>query len=319
VEDAGPLAKGLSVVVPVYNSAEILPKLVERLQPALQQLGFPFELILINDGSRDKSWESIQALSAKFGWVRGICLMRNYGQHNALLCGIRAATFGTICTMDDDLQHPPEEIAVLIRQLGEGYDVVYGAPIEEKHGFWRDQASRLTKIALREVMGAETARDAGAFRVFRTSLRDAFRYYNSPYVSIDVLLTWGGTRFGVVRVRHDPRSSGASNYTFRRLLVHALNMLTGFSALPLRVASMLGFAFTLFGMFVLAYVVVRFLASGRAVPGFAFLASIIAIFSGVQMFSLGIIGEYLARLHFRSLEKPAYTVAQKAPAAKNPA
>jgi undecaprenyl-phosphate 4-deoxy-4-formamido-L-arabinose transferase len=306
--DVQQLPVGMSVVVPVYNSAGSLPKLVERLKPVLDGLGCPYELVLVNDGSRDNSWSVVRDLVAKHPWVRGFCLMRNYGQHNALLCGIRAVRFATLCTIDDDLQHPPEEIPLLLAKMNEGFDVVYGAPKEETHGLWRDLASQVTKIALQEVMGAKTARHASAFRVFRTRLRQAFVNYNSPYVSIDVLLTWGSARFAAVDVRHDPRTIGLSNYTLRKLFVHALNMLTGFSSVPLRVASLLGFAFTILGGLILFYVVGRYLLDGASVPGFAFLASIIVIFSGVQLFSLGIIGEYIARMHFRTMEKPTYAI-----------
>jgi undecaprenyl-phosphate 4-deoxy-4-formamido-L-arabinose transferase len=160
-------------------------------------------------------------------------------------------------------------------------------------------------------MGAETARNVSAFRVFRTQVRDAFANYQGPFVSVDVLLTWGTTRFAAIPVRHNPRRIGVSNYTFRKLVLHALNMMTGFSVLPLQMASLIGFAFTLFGLGVLAYVLGRYLIQGGSVPGFPFLASIIAIFSGAQLFSLGIIGEYLARMHFRMMEKPAYTVRER--------
>ena len=127
-------------------------------------------------------------------------------------------------------------------------------------------------------------------------------------MNIDVLLTWGTTRFAMLAVRHDARKVGTTNYTFRKLLAHAFNMMTGFSTLPLQLASFVGFAFTLFGVGVLLFVLIRYLAAGDSVPGFPFLASIIALFSGAQLLSLGIIGEYLARMHFRTLEKPAYVV-----------
>jgi undecaprenyl-phosphate 4-deoxy-4-formamido-L-arabinose transferase len=235
-------------------------------------------------------------------------LSRNFGQHNALLCGIRAAQGEAVVTIDDDLQHPPEEIPKLVDKLNEGYDVVYGTPQFQQHGLWRNLASRLTKLALQGVMGAETARHVSAFRAFYAQIRDAFVNYKSPFVSIDVLLTWGTKRFAAVPIRHDPRYSGKSNYTFRKLVVQALNMMTGFSTLPLQIASLVGFIFTVFGFGVFVYVIGRYLVMGYSVPGFPFLASIIAIFSGVQLFTLGIIGEYLARMHFRSMERPPYVV-----------
>jgi hypothetical protein len=157
-------------------------------------------------------------------------------------------------------------------------------------------------------MGAEIAQTVSAFRAFRTKLRDAFANYRSPFVSIDILLTWGTALFVAIPVRHDSRWAGESHYTFRKLASHALNMMTGFSTWPLQLASLVGFGFTLFGLGVLAYVLGRFLIQGRVVPGFAFLASVIAIFSGAQLFALGIIGEYLARMHFRTMEKPSYVI-----------
>lgn len=301
----------ISIVVPVYNSEKSLPELVQRLAAVLPGLANQYELILVNDGSPDRSWEKICELANRYAWVRGIDLMRNYGQHNALLCGIRQARFPITITMDDDLQHPPEKLHLLLEKLAEGWDVVYGKPAQEKHNLWRDLASQITKLALQSAMGAETARNISALRVFRTHLRDAFAQFQGPYPSIDVLLTWGTVRFSAVTVQHEQRRYGESNYTFGKLVRHAMNMMTGFSILPLQLASVMGFVFALFGVGVLIYVIGRYIILGGSVPGFPFLASIIAIFSGVQLFSLGIIGEYLARVHFRLLEKPPYSVARQ--------
>jgi undecaprenyl-phosphate 4-deoxy-4-formamido-L-arabinose transferase len=241
-------------------------------------------------------------------WVHGIDLMRNYGQHSALLVGIREAKNDIIVTMDDDLQNPPEEIPLLLKKLNEGYDVVYGAPQKMRQSAWRNVASAFTKLALKSAMGVETARQVSAFRVFKTILRNAFKSYQGGFVSIDVLLTWATKRFGATKVAHSSREKGVSNYTFWKLVTHALNMLTGFSSLPLQLASFMGFAFTLFGMAVLIYVVGRYFLLGYSVPGFPFLASMIAIFAGVQLFAIGIIGMYLARMHFRLMGRPPYSV-----------
>lgn len=299
---------GISVVVPVYNSERSLPTLVQRLRPVLDATADGYELILVNDGSRDRSWEAITLLAASHPWIRGIDLMRNYGQHNALLCGIRSAVHDVIVTLDDDLQHPPEEIPKLLAKLAESHDVVYGTPERDRHDALRRLASRATKLALQSVMSVEVARKVSAFRAFRVGVRDAFSDYRGPFVSIDVLLAWGTTRFAAVTVRHDDRAVGPSNYTVRRLMAHALNMMTGFSTVPLQFASLIGFAFTLFGFGILIYVLGRYFVQGGSVPGFPFLASIIAIFSGAQLFALGIIGEYLARMHFRMMDRPAYAV-----------
>jgi glycosyltransferase involved in cell wall biosynthesis len=301
-------APRVSVVIPVFNSASTVTVLVERINRVLDSIACSHEIILINDGSRDDTWRRLVTLASRSPGYQVIDMMRNYGQHNAILAGIRHARGELIVTMDDDLQHPPEEIPTLLASLTDAVDVVYGTPLAEQHGLWRDLASRFTKLALSSAMGAVTARQVSAFRIFRTKLRGAFAEYNGPFVSIDVLLTWATTCFCSVPVSHHPRSTGASQYTFGKLVTHALNMMTGFSTWPLRAASLVGFAFTLLGMAVLCFVVVAYIVNGGSVPGFSFLASMLAIFSGAQMFALGIMGEYLSRIHFRTMDRPAYAV-----------
>jgi glycosyltransferase involved in cell wall biosynthesis len=310
------LPDGVSVIVPIYNGEKTLVELIERLEPVLKNCHKPYELILVNDGSRDQSWAAIHSLSQSYVWIRGINLMRNYGQHNALLCGLRLARYATSVTIDDDLQHPPEEIPQLLEGLVDGVDVVYGTPIKQQHTLWRNLASYFTRLALQSTMGVENARKVSAFRAIRTQVRRAFQQYQSPFIVLDVLLSWGTTRFSVIPIRHDVRQRGVSNYTFSKLIVHAINMLTGFTVLPLQLASLLGFAFALFGVLVFIYVIARFIIEGGSVPGFPFLASIIAVFSGVQLFALGIIGEYLARMHFRIMEKPTYVIREETEADK---
>jgi glycosyltransferase involved in cell wall biosynthesis len=302
----GVRALPLSVVVPVYNSAASLDTLTRRVSDAL--VDRDYELVLVNDGSVDDSWARIVEAARTDPRVRGINLARNYGQHNALLAGIRAARGDTIATIDDDLQNPPEEIPRLLAKLDEGYDVVYGTAVERQHGIARALATRLTKWSLKVAIGSEIAMQVSAFRVFRTQLRDAFRDFQGPYVSIDALLGWGTARFAAVTVRHDARAQGKSNYGFVRLATHALNVLTGYTTRPLRIATLIGIAFTFLGVLVFIYVVVRFVVQGNPVPGFPFLASLIAIFAGAQLFALGIIGEYLARMHVRLLDRPSYAV-----------
>jgi glycosyltransferase involved in cell wall biosynthesis len=299
--------RSISVVTPVYNGEASVGELCRRLAEVLPRISAQHEIILVNDGSRDRSWEMISELCSRSPSVRGLNLMRNYGQHNALLCGIRAAKYDLVVTIDDDLQHPPEEIPRLLGRLEEGFDVVYGAPKAEQNGLMRALASRITRLALRPAVGSDVAKNVSAFRMFPTQLRDAFAAYESPFVSIDVLLTWATTRFGATTVAFQPRHSGSSNYTFTKLLRHALDMMTGFSTAPLQLASLIGFTCTLFGIGIFIYVFVRYCLEG-SVPGFPFLASIIAIFSGAQLFALGVIGEYLARMHFRSMKRPAYVV-----------
>src|SRR6476646_4913366 len=299
---------GINVVVPVYLREANLPELVQRLEMVLSRITSAYELVLVNDSSPDRSWDVIGQLAGRYSWIHPINLMRNYGQHNALLCGIRAAQYDVIVTLDDDLQHPPEEIPKLLAVLAQGFDVVYGTPENEEHGLLRDLASVMTKMALQNAMGAAIARQVSAFRAFRAEVANAFSHYEGSFVSIDVLLTWGTNRFAAVPVAHAPRQQGPSGYTFRKLVTHAMNMMTGFTTLPLQLASLVGFVFTFFGFCVLGFVLLRYFKYGNPVPGFPFLASIVALFSGAQLFAVGIIGEYLARMHFRMMQRPSYVV-----------
>lgn len=305
--------RSLSVVVPVYKSQSTLVEMTQRLTRALQTLQMSWEVIFVNDGSPDDSWAVLQNLCKKNLNFRAIKLIRNFGQHNALLAGIRAAKHEIIVTIDDDLQNPPEEIHKLLSKLDQGIDCVYGVPEKKQHSPFRNLSSYITRVALSSIMGAKSARQVTSFRVFKRSVVTSFDNYKGDFVSIDALLTWGVTNFGYVVVEHAERKDGSSTYSIKKLISHALTMMTSYSSLPLRIASLLGFICTIFGILVLFWVIGRFLVLGGSVPGFPFLASIIALFSGTQLFSLGIIGEYLGRIHFRTMGKPSYIVEQETP------
>ena len=202
------LENSLSVVIPVYNSENTLDELLGRLAQTLPLLTPVYEVILVNDGSHDRSWEIIYNLTQTYSWARGINLMRNYGQHNALLCGVRLARAEVIVTMDDDLQHPPEEIHKLIEKLEQGFDVVYGIPQKRPHTWWRNILTMIIRRALALAMGVKNIRDFASFRAFRAHLRGAFENYQNPNVILDVLLSWGTARFATVTVDEKPRAVG---------------------------------------------------------------------------------------------------------------
>jgi glycosyltransferase involved in cell wall biosynthesis len=299
----------ISVVVPVYKSSDTLPLLVDEVGKVLPNVADEFELVLVNDGSPDQSWKIISDLAQTHSWVRGVDLMRNYGQHNATLCGIREARYEVIVIMDDDLQNPPREIPKLLEKLEEGYDVVYGVARKRQQAWWKSLASVIVKRAIAYVMGLRTVRDIGAFKAFRADLRKSFESFHSPDVLVDVLLSWGTTRFASVKVDEAPRTIGKSNYNLFKLIKVSLLVLTSYTTIPLRIASIVGFLFTLFGFGVLTYVLVTYFVAG-SIPGFSFLASSVTIFSGVQLFALGILGEYLARVFERTGGRPTYTIAR---------
>lgn len=301
----------ISVVIPVYNSEKILPDLYSLLIVELEKLTRKYEIIFVNDGSRDHSWNVIQKLGKKNTRVIGINLNKNYGQHNALLCGIRAAKYDLVLTMDDDLQHPPEEIQKLLKTYDHNeFDVVYGIPKQLPHSFWRNFFSKTTKTIIAKLIGVPGVRNISSFRLFHTDLRESFEDFRSPDVIIDALLSWGATRYGSVFINESPRTKGHSNYNFQKLMKMGLLILTGFSTTPLRFASFLGFGFTIFGVIILFYVLIRYVLEG-SIPGFPFLASIITIFSGTELFALGIFGEYLGHIFERSSQRPPYIIANK--------
>jgi glycosyltransferase involved in cell wall biosynthesis len=298
-----------SVVIPVYRGEGTISVLVERLASELPKVAESYEAILVNDCSPDSSWEKIEELSRRFPWVVGINLMRNFGQHNATLCGVRAARYEVTITMDDDLQHPPEEIYDLLTELDQGFDVVYGAPRALPNGFFRNLVTKYTKWSLAQVMGIPSVKNISAFRAFRTHLRDAFANFQSPSLTLDVLLSWGTSRFTSVTVDIEP-SDRRSNYNFASLIRQTILILTGYSTTPLRLASWLGFVMTLFGIGVFVYVLVVYFTEG-SLPGFPFLASLIALFNGAGLLVMGIFGEYLARVFERSLDRPTYVVREQ--------
>ena len=294
-----------SIVVPVFRGEETIIPLVEQLAVELPKFAATYEAILVNDCSLDASWEKIEELTKRFPWVVGINLMRNYGQHNATLCGVRLARYEITITMDDDLQHRPEQIPYLLDKLNEGYDVVYGAPRRLPQGFLRNEMTKYTKIILARVMGVPSVRNMSAFRAFRTDLRGAFSDFRSPNTILDVLLSWGTSRITAVVV--DIEAAKGSSYNFASLVRATLLVLTGYSTGPLRLASWIGIVMTLFGLAIFTYVLTTYFSLG-SLPGFPFLASIVSLFSGAQLFTLGIIGEYLAYMFDRSMGRPAYVV-----------
>ena len=310
LEKLVPINQGISVIVPVYRSTDSIRLLVERVKEVLQPKG-NFEVILIDDGSPIDTWKIVEELALSSTNVRGMRLGRNYGQHSALVAGVRAAKFSITVTIDDDLQNPPEEIPKLVKHLLENeLDVVYGVPREAKQSRGRRMAGRGIRRVLGGGLRADAATEMSSFRVFHTASREAFSSDLGANVSLDALLTWGNSKFGSALVQHDERGYGRSNYSFTKLLRFSIDTITGYSTVPLQVASLLGLVTSFFGFGVLVYVVALPILKGQTVQGFPFLASTIAIFAGVQLLTLGVLGEYLARMHFRIMRKPTYFVAE---------
>lgn len=298
----------ISVIIPVYRGEMLVTPLVERLATVLPTLAEKFEVILVSDDGPDHVWPVIESLSSRYPWVVGLKLMRNYGQHNATLAGVRTARYEICVTMDQDLQHPVEEIHCLLEELEKGFDVVYGAPRKLPQNPLRNWITKTIKIFLAGAMGVPSVRNISAFRAFRTELRQAFADFSNPDVTIDVLLSWGTTRFTSVVVNIEPATR--SNYNLFALIRVTVSVLIGYSTAPLRLASWAGFAMTLFGIGVFLYVLYVYFVLG-SLPGFPFLASIISLFSGAQLLILGIFGEYLARMFDGSMHRPTYVISRR--------
>lgn len=299
---------GLSAVIPAYRSPDTLDRLCLELLDDVGPLVENIEIIIVDDGSGDGTWDTICGLAERHAEVRGVQLLRNYGQHNALLAGIRAAHMPLVLTLDDDLQHPPRQALSMLRVLSDDLDLVYGRPAQERQGVLRNLASRTSKWMMSVMLGSDVHPRSGAFRLFRRELIGAADDVHDPSMSIDVLLSWATSRITDVAVEHDERVDGQSGYTVRMLIRHAANMITGYSTRPLRWVSAFGFVCALFGFGLLGYVLVRYLIDGSDVAGFTFLAATVTLFSGVQLLSLGLLGEYVGRMHLRSMGKPLYVI-----------
>jgi len=301
----------LSVVVPCYCSPSTLPDLVRLVDHFVSARVRDLEFIFVDDGSPDDTWMRLQGLLGSHPKVRLLRLSRNYGQHNALLAGIAGASGELVLTMDDDMQNPPDQVELLIESMSKDVDLVYGSPVEERQTGFRNVASRGTKRLLRVGMGDAVNPRHSAFRLFRRRLIENGDVMRDPFVNIDVLLSWATVRQVVVPVRFDVRSEGRSGYNFRKLTRHAMNLITGFGVAPLRLVAWLGFVLAVMGFMLAGVVIGRFLFFGSEVQGFTFLAAVINFFAGAQLLGLGVVGEYLGRIHFRSMGRPNFLVADR--------
>ena len=300
----------LSVVIPVYRSAATLRQLVDCLLPVLKAIAPRHEVVFVEDGSPDDSWQVLSELQAEHpDSIVAVQLMRNFGQHNALMCGFRHARGRFVVTMDDDLQNPPREIPKLLRTIQEGnYDVVYGQYLEKKHKPWRNLGSRVVNAFYRFVFRTNVA--ATSFRIMRREVLAGILSYDLNFTVVDGLLAWNTRRIGAVLVDHEARLEGRSGYSLWKLLTLALNLFTNFSLLPLQVVSALGLCVAAAGALVGFYYLVFFLLGRIEVPGYASTIVAILMLGGCQLLALGIMGEYLGRLHLNVNRKPQYTERQ---------
>ncbi len=297
----------ISVVVPVYNSYATLPDLFRRLEKVLHELtGNRYEIIFVNDGSRDESWELLTNISLQNEKTIAINLTRNFGQHNAIMCGFSKASGKFIVTIDDDLQIPPEEIAALYQEIQKGHDIVYGLYKNKRHSVFRNLGSEFVQFVYMKTFDTDIR--LTAFRIIRREIIVNILSYEKSFTFIDGLISWYTSKIGKVYVEHYERKIGKSGYSLKRLIVLSLNMLTNFSIAPVQIASLIGIIFSLTGFLFAIFFFLKKIFFGVPVSGFTSLIVAVTIFAGVQLLTLGILGEYISRIHINVNKRPQYAI-----------
>ena len=299
----------LSIVIPVYNSDETIKPLVRQLIAELAS-HYALEIILVNDGSHDRSEEVCADLvEAHPEIVRMFSLAKNVGEHNAVMAGLNQVTGDYVVIMDDDFQNPVNEVVTLVETAQHtNCDVIYTYYEHKCHSLFRNCGSwfndKVANIMLRKPHDLYLS----SFKLLTRFLVREIVKYKHPFPYIDGLILRTTDRIATVKVAHQPRAAGPSGYTLRKLLRLWLNMFTNFSILPLRVATMLGFAVSLVGLAMAVYTVLERFGSATLPTGWAMLIIVICLFSGVQLVAIGMIGEYLGRMFLSFNRQPQFTI-----------
>ena len=302
----------LSIVIPVYNSARILPLLVEKISTNLGRAIHPYEIIFVDDMSIDESWQVIKKLGLGNTAVKGINLRKNTGQHNAIMAGLNHAVGDVIVVMDDDLQHPPEEITLLYDKICQGYDVCYGVFEDRHQAWWKKLGSAFNDLVAQLLLKKPKDLYLSPFKAFSSEIRAEVVLYTGPYAYLDGLILMNTSRITTVKVSHHKRHEGLSNYTFCQSLSLWGKMATSFSVLPLRIVSLLGILFSAIGFGISIFVIAIKMSNDEAVPlGWTSLMAVVLIIGGVELIGLGLIGEYLGRAYVRLNNIPQYSVKER--------
>lgn len=299
----------LSVVIPCYNEASGLDELVRRVLAACEaQFPSAYEVVLINDGSRDATWQIIARHAQEHEGIVGINLSRNYGHQIALTAGLETCRGELIFILDADLQDPPELLPAMLAKLEEGFDVVYGQRARRAGETWfKKITAHLFYRGLSRLADVEIPRDTGDFRLMTRRALDALNAMPERYRFVRGLVTSIGFRQAALPYQRDPRFAGETHYPLRKMIAFAIDAITGFSTVPLRLASWLGVAFGLLGIAALGWVGLAYYLSGT-VQGWTSLAGLILIIGSVQMLMLGIFGEYIGRMYMETKRRPLYVI-----------
>lgn len=303
----------VSVVIPVYRSESTLADLHRRLAKTFGEIGGSFEIILVDDASPDNSWHVMEELRRLDPRVKIIQHMRNFGQHHAVLCGMAHSSGQIVVTMDDDLQHPPEELSKLLSALeeDEGLDVVIAAYRVKQHSWYRQLGTWLLTALTRWIFGCDRSVPFNSFRAMRRLVVEQILADQSTVPRINIMLLGITTRVRAVSVRHEPRQDGKSTYSLRRLTNDALTNIFSNSSLPLQLISCAGFGSAALSLFLGVFYLYRYSTGGIGVPGWTTVVLLILFTSGLLLFGFGVVGEYLIRILKEVRKPPRYIVRHK--------
>ncbi|MBF0164901.1 MAG: glycosyltransferase family 2 protein [Magnetococcales bacterium] len=305
----------LSIVIPVYQSESCLRPLIERIHQALEPEGIPFEVILVNDGSRDGSWREIAGLCARHANVVGVNHRRNFGQDNAIMTGLRLAQGRFVATMDDDLQHDPFDLPRLLAAMRASDDeVIFGSMENSLDPAWKRLGRLLHAWTLEWLLDKPRDLQFTSYRLMRGEVVRDITFYEGAFPFIDALLVQVSTRFGQLPVRLSPRHSGQSNYSFFRSIQLWMKLLISFSIKPLRLVTYLGIGAFLTGLLAAGVVVVEKLFWPEMFDpndaGWASLMVVMLIMNGLQMSFIGVLGEYVGRSYVLLSRRPQAVIAK---------
>jgi len=309
--DRGALAR-LSIVVPIYNEVEVVPRLVDRLARALDGAGVgAWEAILVDDGSADRSFEALREAHGRDPRLKVVRLARNFGHQVAISAGLEYASGDAVMIMDGDLQDPPELVPEFVRLWREGWDVVYAVRRTRQEAWIKRVAYQLFYRLLRMLARLDIPLDSGDFCLMDRCVVDVVVRMRERNRFVRGLRTWAGFRQTALPYDRDPRAGGAPKYTFRRLVHLALDGIIGFSYFPLRLGTLLGIGAAAVSFLGIVFVLYLRLFTDRSIPGFASTAIIILFLGGVQLFTLGLIGEYVGRIYDEVRHRPLFVVRER--------
>jgi polyisoprenyl-phosphate glycosyltransferase len=298
-----------SIVIPVYNSAAVVGQTIDRVVEVFEQAGLSYQLILVNDGSPDRSWDVISGRARQSPHVVALNLLHNYGQHHANLAGLREATGDYVITMDDDLQNPPDQALVLIDEAMKGHDVVFGRFERKRAASYRKLGSKLIGQINRRIFGQPDDLVVSNFRILRRDVVDRITSSRTahPYITGQALLS--SSNRADVLVRHDPRPVGKSTYTTLRIVRLVLTILFSYSSYPLRAAALGGFVLSAGSFLIGAIYLLHGIFGHAAVQGWTSIVVLLAVFNGFVIALLSMLGEYVVRtLNAVSVEQPYHVM-----------